>query len=166
MGLLITIEKWAENLDEATIGEWLKAEGDAIEPGEALCEIITDKATFQYEPEEGGVVRRLYAAPKSTVPVGYAIAFVAGPDELLPEGVEAANARLLADHQQRTQLDLDLDLPARRGTAGRRVRATPAARRAARDAAVEIENVAAFIGQDRPVTDADVGAYLARAQES
>ncbi len=159
MGLLITIEKWAENLDEATVSEWLKAEGDAIEAGEPLCEIITDKATFQYEPEEGGVVHRLYAAPKSTVPVGYAIAFIGERDEAPPAGVEEKNATLLAQHQQKAALELDLDLPPRRSA--RRVRATPAARRAARNAGIELQDVAASIGENRPVTDADVADYLA-----
>ena len=46
MAELCIIEKWAENLDEATVSAWLVADGDDVEAGDSLCENITDKATF------------------------------------------------------------------------------------------------------------------------
>ena len=39
---LIRIPKFSENMDEATIVEWMKAEGDAIEQGDHLLTVITD----------------------------------------------------------------------------------------------------------------------------
>nr|AUN36267.1 hypothetical protein [uncultured bacterium] len=39
----IKIPQAFENMEEATIGKWLKSEGDAIENGDALCELITEK---------------------------------------------------------------------------------------------------------------------------
>jgi len=166
MGHLLRIEKWAENLDEATLSRWLKGEGDCLEVGDSLCEIITDKATFEYEMEFAGTLRRLYAAEKSVVPVGYVIAFVGEPDEPLPEGVEEHNRRLLAQHQvsTRAELDLAVDL-VRRNLAGKRVRATPAARRVARENGVDLGAVAVWLGRDKVVEEGDIQQYL-RERES
>ncbi|MCE5239289.1 hypothetical protein LLH23_12460 [bacterium] len=160
MGHLLRIEKWAENLDEVTLNRWLKHEGDALAVGDSLCEIITDKATFEYEMEVAGTLRRAYATDKSVIPIGYAIAFVGEPGEALPEDVEAENARLLAEHQAAARTDLDLKAKLAQALAGRRVRATPAARRVAREAGVGLEEVAEWLGEDRPVDDADVRRYL------
>lgn len=159
MGHLLKVEKWAENLDEVTLNRWLKQEGDMLEVGESLCEIITDKATFEYEMECRGTLLRIYAPERSVIPVGYALAFVAEVGEALPEGVEEANALLLAARQMASRADDDLkaQLAAK---LGKRVRATPAARRVAREAGVALEAVAAWLGEAQQVDEADVRKYL------
>jgi pyruvate/2-oxoglutarate dehydrogenase complex dihydrolipoamide acyltransferase (E2) component len=164
MGQLLQIEQWAENLQEVTLGRWIKAEGDEVEIGESICEIITEKVTFEYESPMTGVLTRIYAAEKSVVPVGYAFAFLGAPGEAPPEGVEERNARLLEKYQAQTRLEIDLDAaPAAGGApAGGRVRATPGARRAARERGVELAAVAEWMGEDRPVSEEDVARYLAR----
>lgn len=168
MGQLLTIEKWAENLEEVTLSKWLAQEGDTLVAGDSLCEMITDKMTFEYELEEGGILRKTYCPEKSVLPIGYAFAFLGGPEEPLPEGVEDRNAQLLAEHTQKAALELTLELPAgaaRRGPAtppDRRVRATPAARRVARERGVTVEDVAAWRATGEPVTEADVEAFCAR----
>lgn len=168
MGQLLAIEKWAENLEEVTLSKWLVQEGDTLAAGDSLCEMITDKMTFEYEMEEGGTLRKAYCPEKSVLPIGYVFAFVGEPTEVLPEGIEDRNAQLLAEHTQKAALELTLELPAgaaRRGTAtapDRRVRATPAARRVARERGVTVEDVAAWRGTGEPVTEADVEAFCTR----
>lgn len=162
MGHLLRVEKWAENLDEVTLNRWLRAEGERLEVGDSLCEIITDKATFEYEMEVAGTLRRQYVTDKSVIPVGYALAFVGEEGEPLPEGVEAANQQLLARHQAATAVDAELKAKLAQALGGRRVRATPAARRVAREQGVALEDVAQWLGEDRPVTDDDVRGFVAR----
>ena len=165
MGQVLRVEKWAENLDEVTLNRWLKQEGERLETGDSLCEIITDKATFEYEMEAAGTLRRRYATEKSVIPVGYALAFVGEPDEPLPEGVETENQQLLAEHQAAARTDLDLKAKLARTLRGAKVRATPAARRVAREAGVTLEDVAQWLGEDRPVDDGDVRRYLSERGE-
>ena len=168
MGELIIIEKWAENLDQATINAWLVSEGDAVRPGDSLCEIVTDKATFEYEVETAGVVKAIYVPPRSTVPVGYVIAFIGQPCEEPPEGIEEQNSALMAEHRAQAEaefeLDLDLSAVAGRGATASsgRVRATPAARRLAREHNVAIEDVARALDLDGVVGEDDVRRYLDR----
>lgn len=170
MGDLIMIEKWAENLDEATVGRWLVQEGDEVEAGDGLCEIITDKATFEYEAERAGIVKAIYAPARSTVPVGYVIAFVGAADEEPPPHIEEHNRRLMAEHRRAAEeeLELEIDLFGRnsrreRRGGGRRadkVRATPAARRLAREREVSLEEIATALGKDDVINEEDVRRFL------
>ena len=170
MGHAIRLEKWAENLDEVTVGEWLKRQGDAVAPGEAVAELITEKATFKYEPEQGGILLRIYAEENSTVPVGFVIGYIGEPGEEPPRTIENENQALIRAKKQEARLDVDLLEGRAPGgpPAGASVRATPAARRLARDNGVAVEEVAAFFGDGRRITDDDVEAYLRgkRAQEA
>jgi len=163
MGQLILIEKWAENLDEATVSRWLKREGERVEAGDSLCEIITDKATFEYEVEEAGVLLSIYAPRKSTVPVGYVIAFIGEVCEEPPEGIEERNAALVAEHRAQADLELELGLPGPRARAREphpRVRATPAARRLARRRDLHIEEIAQALAIEGVVSEEDVERFL------
>lgn len=166
VGHLIRMEKWAENLDEVTVGEWLKSEGDPVAPGEAVAELITEKATFQYTSEEGGILLRILAKENSTVPVGYVIGFIGMPGEELPEGIEESNQALLQAKRAEARLSLDgpvaEDSVLPSATSSRGIRATPPARRLARDHGVSLEQVAEWFGDGRRLTDRDVLAYLER----
>jgi pyruvate dehydrogenase E2 component (dihydrolipoamide acetyltransferase) len=76
----IAMPRLAEEMEEGTIVRWLRADGDLIAPGDELVEIETDKATTIYDAEVAGVLTIL-AGAGATVPVGGAIATVAGPSE-------------------------------------------------------------------------------------
>jgi pyruvate dehydrogenase E2 component (dihydrolipoamide acetyltransferase) len=165
MGELIIIEKWAENLEEVTVNRWLKQEGDRVEAGDSLCEIITDKATFEYEVETPGILHAIYAPAKSTVPVGYVIAFIGEQCEEPPEGIEEQNSAQLAEHRRLSELELDLamDLLPQVGAprAGpSRVGATPAARRLAREHGLTIAEIARALDIEGAVREEDVQRYL------
>lgn len=172
MGELCIIEKWAENLDEATVSRWLVSEGDEVLAGDGIAEIITDKAAFEYEAEMDGILKRIYAPPRSTVPVGYVIAFIGGPDEEPPDDIEERNERVMEEHLRAAEDDLELDLEIsiprgrrerRRSSDGeRRVRGTPAARRLAAELEVSLEEVAEALDVSGVVSEDDVRAFVGR----
>jgi len=139
----VTMPKLAENTEEATIGQWFKGEGERVAKGEPLFEAITDKAAVEVNAEGSGVLRRIYAAENSVVPVGQTIAVIAEPDEALPE-VEPTR-------------------PAARGPAPAAVKASFGARRLARELGVGL----AVIVPSRPdgrLTEEDVRRAAAKAQ--
>ena len=47
----VTVPQYFENMEEATVGVWLKKEGEAVAPGEPLCELITEKTTALKETQ-------------------------------------------------------------------------------------------------------------------
>jgi len=82
-------------MEEGTIIAWLKADGDAVERGEALVEIETDKADMAYESPHAGVVKILVPEGE-TVPIGTPIAAIgaaadaAAEEPAAPEPAAAA----------------------------------------------------------------------------
>ncbi|MBM4033110.1 MAG: 2-oxo acid dehydrogenase subunit E2 [Planctomycetes bacterium] len=87
----VIMPKLAANIEEATVGRWLKQEGEPVAAGELLFEAITDKAAVEVKAEGSGILRKVLAKENSVVPVGQAIALIAEPDEALPD-VEALRA--------------------------------------------------------------------------
>jgi pyruvate/2-oxoglutarate dehydrogenase complex dihydrolipoamide acyltransferase (E2) component len=85
------------NVDEGTVASWLVEPGSAVEAGQPVVEIITDKATFELEVEAGGILRRHCASPRSVVPVGYVLALLSDDaGEPLPDVTEENGAILAA----------------------------------------------------------------------
>jgi pyruvate dehydrogenase E2 component (dihydrolipoamide acetyltransferase) len=169
MIIKVLVPQAFENMEEATIGAWLKAEGDLVHEGDALCELITEKTTFELPaegmPASGVLLRRIMASEKSIVPVGVCIALLGSDGEELPD-VEAENARVLARRQAEstTPSTPALQVPVADATAvgpsTSRLRATPAARRAARERGLALEDVAvAYPG--KVLTEDDVANFSA-----
>jgi pyruvate dehydrogenase E2 component (dihydrolipoamide acetyltransferase) len=67
---------------------WLKSPGDAVQKGEPIVEIETDKVTVEIEAPASGVLREVSAREGDVVPVGRTIALIAAPGE--PAGAEPA----------------------------------------------------------------------------
>ena len=57
----IILPKLSTNMEKGIIGKWLKKEGDKVEKGELLFELVTDKAVFEVEAEEQGFLRKIFA---------------------------------------------------------------------------------------------------------
>ncbi len=68
-----------EGITEGTIVRWLKAEGDSVQEGETLAEIMTDKVNVEFQSPAAGVVRRLHFPEEAIVKVGAVIAVVEPP---------------------------------------------------------------------------------------
>src|SRR5207244_127215 len=70
-----------QSMEEGTIVQWHKKEGDTVRQGEPLLEVMSDKANFDVESPMDGVVRKILAAVDGTLPVGHAIAILGTQDE-------------------------------------------------------------------------------------
>ena len=146
---------------------WLVSEGDFVEADEPICEMINEKAEFEMWPTAPGVVRGIYAAENSTVPVGYIIAAVGAEGEEVPD-VAAENDALIARARAEQTAVGSAGGGALTGAAGERavgtssrVRATPAARRLAREKGVDLADLKAELGIERAITAEDVERRLA-----
>lgn len=159
MAQTIRFPKVAPGVEEAMVGAWRKHVGERVEQGEALVEIVTDKATFDLEADASGVLLKIAAPEKSAVPVGYVLAVVGDEGEAPPE-VEEENRRIMQDHAEKAAPAQWTPPSAGQARAGG-VKATPSARKLARQEGVELADVAARCGK-KVVRDEDVLAYLGR----
>ncbi len=69
MAQLIVMPKLSDTMEEGAIANWLKKEGEAIDEGQDLVEIETDKATMTFASAAEGVVLKILLEPRKTVPL-------------------------------------------------------------------------------------------------
>src|SRR5689334_3788762 len=82
----VIMPKMGDGMEEGTLLEWLKKEGDAVKSGEVIGNIQTDKATLELEAPGTGVLTGILIKEGETVPVGQAIAALLKEGESLPSG--------------------------------------------------------------------------------
>jgi pyruvate dehydrogenase E2 component (dihydrolipoamide acetyltransferase) len=73
----IILPKLGQTMEEGTIVEWIKREGDAVRRDEILFTVETDKAVMEVEATADGFLRRILAPVGQTVPVLAAVALLA-----------------------------------------------------------------------------------------
>src|SRR4051794_920714 len=135
VGTEVILPRLGQGMESGTIVRWLKSEGEPVEKGEPLFELDTDKVTQEVEAEAAGVLLKI-AVAEGEVPVGETVAFIGAEGEDVPE-VAAAEALNEPDRQpepapqQRTT-----EQPA--ATTNGRVKASPLARRLARERGIDL----------------------------
>jgi len=158
----VALPRLFENMEEATIGRWLVREGDAVSVGTPMCEVITEKTTLELPSEVAGTLRQWVAPEKAVVPAGFVLALIGEAGEPLPD-VRAENAALQTTEALPVTVPIPpSNTPPETPTSGSRLRATPAARRAAKELGVELEVVAAhFAG--KVLSEDDVKGFAGAA---
>lgn len=153
-----------ENLTEATLDRWLVKEGDSVAKDGSLCDIITDKATFQMPAPCAGIVLKLLAPERSILPVGYVMCVLGASGETVSADWATKNEALLEAHRQAAMSVAPIATPSGGApvpsVSGGGVRATPAARRLAKEKGVDLAAVAKMLNLSGPVNEKDILAYL------
>jgi pyruvate dehydrogenase E2 component (dihydrolipoamide acetyltransferase) len=84
--LEVIMPKMGDGMEEGTLVEWLKKDGDKVKSGEVIGSIQTDKATLELESPGSGILTGFLISDGETVPVGVPIAAILKAGEALPEG--------------------------------------------------------------------------------
>ena len=71
----VIMPKMGDAMEEGTLLQWLKQDGETVKAGEVIGEIETDKSNVEIEAEEDGVLH-IQAQPGAVVPVGKVIAVI------------------------------------------------------------------------------------------
>src|SRR6266700_2284067 len=75
------MEALSPTMEEGRVAKWHKREGDAVKAGDTLAEVETDKAVMDLVARADGVLRQVAVAEGQTVPVGSVVAVIAAPGE-------------------------------------------------------------------------------------
>ena len=79
-------------MEEGTVSQWLKKEGDEVKAGEAILEITTDKLTNEVVSEHDGVLLKIVAQEGDDIPVKGLLAYIGQPGEQVGDGAAAPAA--------------------------------------------------------------------------
>lgn len=85
MAVEAVMPKFGLTMTEGTIQKWFKAEGDAIQAGEPLFEVETEKVLYEVESPATGTVAKLLYPLEAVVPVGLPVAVIAEAGENVAE---------------------------------------------------------------------------------
>jgi pyruvate dehydrogenase E2 component (dihydrolipoamide acetyltransferase) len=134
----VRLPRLGQGMESGTIVKWLKAEGEAVEKGEPLYELDTDKVTQEVEAEASGVLLKI-AIPEGEVEVGRTIAFIGAEGEAVREVAESA-PEPKAEAPKEAPKPVVQQQPQGATTNGR-VKASPLARRLARERGIDLASV-------------------------
>jgi pyruvate dehydrogenase E2 component (dihydrolipoamide acetyltransferase) len=164
----VVMPRLSDTMQEGTILRWLKDDGDDVARGEDLVEIETDKASMVYESDLAGTLEIL-AAEGETLPVGEVIAHIGAANgaaaerpvhQAAPAGEPLGAATELGGAKPVAPLSSAVGpAPAAAAAAGAggRVKASPLARRLARERGVDLQGVTGS-GPGGRIVRADVPA--------
>ncbi len=143
MAIEIVMPKLGWTMEEGILDEWIKRDGDEVQPGDIIFVVESDKALQEIEAFDSGILRISPDAPPvgSTVKIGETLAYLVEPGEAPPfEGSKADEVQLTA-HSAANALPAAAPKPlARQRVKGRRGRGpaiSPRARRVARELDVD-----------------------------
>ena len=133
MATEIKLPRLGQGMESGTIVKWLKSEGDAVKKGEPLYELDTDKVTQEVEADATGVLLKI-AVQEGEVPVGQTVAVIGEQGEEVADEADASSAK-----EARQTEALRGPAPSTRSVdGGSRIKASPLARRIARDRGVDL----------------------------
>ncbi|HYU36351.1 MAG TPA: dihydrolipoamide acetyltransferase family protein [Gemmatimonadales bacterium] len=144
------MEALSPTMEEGRVVKWHKRDGDPVKTGDTLAEVETDKAVMELVARADGVLRQIAAAEGQTVAVGSVVAVIASPGETVGATVAAAPppAAVPSGSGKRETGNVAIaPAPAPAAVASvpadaTRVKASPLARRIAKEAGVDLKLVA------------------------
>jgi pyruvate dehydrogenase E2 component (dihydrolipoamide acetyltransferase) len=141
----VKLPRLGQGMESGTIVKWLKSEGEPVAKGEPLYELDTDKVTQEVEAEATGVLLKI-AVSEGEVPVGETIAFIGKEGEEAPQSAEKpAEAPKREPEREEgraaaAEAAQEQPVPVSGSTNGR-VKASPLARRIARERGIDLASL-------------------------
>ena len=163
MSVEIIMPKAGMSMEEGTIVKWLKNEGDEIKEGEPIVEILTDKVNMEVEAESSGFLIKKVRFEDEVLPVFTVIGYIGEKGETVGETTEKPKAAEVIKEEKK---------PDKKETEENSVffnkslmqsdklnRATPAARKKAKDNSLNLSDIAGT-GPKGRVQLADVESFM------
>jgi pyruvate dehydrogenase E2 component (dihydrolipoamide acetyltransferase) len=154
----VTLPRLGQGMESGTIVRWLKSEGESVEKGEPLYELDTEKVTQEVEAESSGILLRILAGEGEEIEVGKTIAFIGQEGEEVLEEEAKSRTRIAAveeggaggpgpvgEGERGRGRDSDESAPrpevSEQRQNGGRIKASPLARRIARERGIELASL-------------------------
>ncbi|PDT29820.1 pyruvate dehydrogenase complex dihydrolipoamide acetyltransferase [Rhizobium sp. L9] len=177
MPINITMPALSPTMEEGNLSKWLVKEGDTVKSGDVIAEIETDKATMEVEAvDEGTVAKLVVPAGTEGVKVNALIAVLAADGEDVAAAASGAGSAAPAKAEAAPAPKADAApakaeaapatapapaaAPAAALSGGNRTFSSPLARRLAKEAGIDLSNVAGS-GPHGRVIKSDVEAAVA-----
>jgi pyruvate dehydrogenase E2 component (dihydrolipoamide acetyltransferase) len=135
----VKLPRLGQGMEAGTITRWLKSEGDQVAKGEPLFEVDTDKVTQEVEADFAGVLLKITLA-EGEAPVGQTIAWIGEPGEEIKEAPKQEAPKAEAPPAPKQEVS-GTEVPDTSSSNGGRVKASPLARRIAREKGIDLHQL-------------------------
>ncbi|MGH3079496.1 MAG: dihydrolipoamide acetyltransferase family protein [Gaiellaceae bacterium] len=171
MAVEVKLPRLGQGMEAGTIVRWLKSEGDAVAKGEPLYELDTDKVTQEVEADADGVLLKIVIRD-GEVDVGTTVGVIGAegedvsgvgdgngaPPQPAAPAVEAPETAAIGEERAPASATAEEQAPASASTqvpagAGERVKASPLARRIARELGVDLASIAGTGPEGRVIAE-------------
>src|SRR6267143_178863 len=144
MATKVHMEALSPTMEEGRLVKWHKHEGDAVKVGDTLAEVETDKAIMDLQARADGMLRQVSVAEGQTVPVGKEIAVIVAPGETVgatpAPATRPAHASVSGSGERGAVSSAPVPAAAAVAPADpARVKASPLAKRMAKEAGVDLQ---------------------------
>ncbi len=169
MAEVVNMPRLGQSMEEGTILQWFKKEGDSVAQGEPLLEVMSDKANFEVEAPANGTLRRILAQVDENVPVNQPIAILGqlneSIDDLLVHG--AVSSSISTSSSSSVVSPVGSPPPVSTSVAGQEGNPiSPRARRVADSRGVAVTALQGIgTGPGGRILERDVVAFLDRSSE-
>ena len=155
MAVEFKMPKLGMTMKKGIVSKWLKREGDPVAQGELIAEIMTEKITIEIESPGTGILKTILVPLKKEVPVGTTLAWIGAVDEAMPvSGSQPQVVAVAAAAASAPAIEED-----------GRIKASPAARRVAKEHGIDLALVSPS-GSDGRISSEDVLSHVAAQQAS
>lgn len=171
----VIMPKMGDAMEEGTLVEWVKKEGDKVKSGDIIGNIQTDKAKVELTSPSSGILTGFLISEGDTVPVGRAIAAVLKEGETLPDGWKSGDApksvtttatQIPEKPQTReTSTQVMTPIATTEIATGQRVFISPLAKRLASEAGLNVATLRGT-GPNGRIVERDIRAALTQAPVS
>ena len=155
----VILPKLGQTMDEGAIVEWLKSEGDAVQRGDVLFSVESDKAVLEVESTTRGFLRQILVPSGQVVPVLTPVAIITRQADEDISGYQAGDVTEepapAVDKEPQPVTAEPKPTPGHTG----RIFASPRARKAAREKGVDLSQVTGT-GPNGRIVEKDVLAAL------
>ena len=143
MAVEIIMPKLGVDMQEGEIIEWKKQEGDPVNEGDIILEIMSDKTNMEIEAEDSGILLKIVHGDGEVVPVTVVIGFIGAQGEVVDTSASAVSkevAEVAVEENSHPSTPKAPPIPIVTIPEGE-VRATPAARKLASDKGINLNSV-------------------------
>ncbi len=163
---IVLMPKMSDTMSEGVIAAWHKKVGDSVKSGELLAEVETDKATMEYESYNTGTLLYIGAKAKESVQVNGVLAIIGDKNadwQTLLKAHQAKGSASQAPVAVPASIGSSTAVPApapqtETASSNGRVKASPLAKKMARDMGYDIANIQGT-GENGRVTRRDIENY-------
>ncbi|BDG35389.1 dihydrolipoamide acetyltransferase family protein [Saccharococcus caldoxylosilyticus] len=159
MAVEIFMPKLGMSMKEGTVVEWLKKKGDKVKKGESIVVISSDKIETDIEAPQDGVLLDILVKQDETVEVGKVIGYIG------QEGEQPDDQSNETPQQAIQEVAVSVGTIEAKATSRHMLRVSPAARKLAREAGIDLSNISGS-GPKGRITRADVEKAIRLKQTS